>query len=289
MAWQVVTAVPNAIAALPLMVANRVSVSRLPLKPKNDVVISLTSHGKRLRHVHLTIESLLRGTVVAPIFLWLDKEDFAAPLPAPLQRLVARGLQVRCSDGKFGPHTKYWPMFRETSSRVVTVDDDIIYPEWFLEKLLNTAAPATVTAYRAHEIALEGNALAPYRSWGPACSTHPSTTYFATGVSGVLYPRTFIDHVVAAGDEFMALCPRADDIWLHVSALRSGHKIRQVFAKPQNFPINPPAQRNSLVMDNLSGGNDAQIAATYTPQDLAALMSSPIISTKDVLRQPHRS
>ena len=284
MARQVLTAVPNAIAALPLMAANRLSFAQLPQQPTHDVVISLTSHGKRLRHAHLTIESLARGTMTAPIILWLDKKDYVEPLPAPLQRLVSRGLHVRCSDGEYGPHTKYWPMFRSTSARVVTVDDDIIYPEWFLERLLAAAAPGTVTAYRAHEIVLNDDSIAPYRSWTPARSTYPSKKYFATGVGGVLYPRSFIDHVVAAGDSFMHTCPRADDIWLHVSALRSGHTIRQVYSDPQNFPVNPLAHRDSLIIKNLSGGNDEQIAATYTSEDLDRLKDSSALSAQDPVR-----
>ena len=69
---------------LPLAIANRLSRTRIP--QEGDVVISLTSHGKRLNKVHFTLESIARGYTKAPIVLWLDEHDYNAPLPVSLQR-----------------------------------------------------------------------------------------------------------------------------------------------------------------------------------------------------------
>ncbi|GAB3944766.1 glycosyltransferase [Corynebacterium tapiri] len=277
-AKQVVVAVPNLLRSVPLMVANRLSRVRIPQKSPHNVVISLTSHGGRLRHVHLTLESIARGNLQAPVVLWLDEKDFHAPWPRSLQRLVDRGLQVRCSDGSYGPHTKYWSTFRElagTGTRVVTIDDDMIYPEWLLERMLfiGQLRPDCVVPYRAHRIELRAGRIMPYKKWSPANTSDASLLHFATGVSGVLYPASFVDFVVAQGDAFMELSPRADDVWLHLCALRSGHQIRQVFSRPRSFAVNPPAQREALVRGNtMGGGNDAQIAQAYTPEDVAHLV-----------------
>lgn len=274
---QVATAVPNFLRSLPLMVGNRISRRRVPETSPDNVVISLTSHGARLRHVHLTIESIVRGNVTAPVVLWLDRKDYDGDWPPQLRRLVDRGLTVKCSDGSFGPHTKYWGTFREvagTDCRVVTVDDDMIYPEWFLERLLFIAQLRhdCVVAYRAHRIELRDGALLPYKKWSPANTSDASLLHFATGVSGILYPPAFIAHTVAQGEEFMRLSPRADDVWLHLMALRSGHQVRQVFSRPRSFAVNPPAQREALVHGNtLGGGNDAQIARAYSPADVERL------------------
>lgn len=284
-AHQIAAAAPNFLRSLPLMVGNRVSRRRIPAAGDSgdsgdNVVISLTSHGKRLRHVHLTIESLVRGSRCAPVVLWLDPEDFDAPWPAPLRRLVARGLEVRRSDGHFGPHTKYWGTFRQvvgTGTRVVTVDDDMIYPEWFLERLLFIAQLRLdcVVAYRAHRIELRDGHLLPYRKWSAANTSDASLLHFATGVSGVFYPASFVSYVLEQGEEFMEVSPRADDVWLHVCALRSDHPVRQVFSHPRSFAINPPAQREALRVGNLSGGgNDAQISLAYTEEDVAKLVAA---------------
>lgn len=277
---QVVAAVPNLLRSIPLMVANRISRRQVPSTSIDDVVVSLTSHGSRLRHVHLTIESIARGNVTAPIVLWLDRTDYEGDWPPSLRRLVDRGLTVRCSDGNYGPHTKYWGTFLDvegTGKRVVTVDDDMIYPEWFLERLLfiSQLRSDIVVCYRAHRMELRDGRLLPYKKWSAVDTSAASHLHFATGVSGVLYPTGFVSYVVAAGERFMEVSPRADDVWLHLCALRSGFQVRQVFTHPRSFAVNPPAQREALVRGNtLGGGNDEQIGKAYTDEDVACLVSA---------------
>lgn len=263
---------------IPLAVLNRVSRTRIP--EDGDVVISLTTHGKRIRRVHYTLESIVRGHRKAPVVLWLDEGDFHDEWPVTLQRLVARGLEVRCSDGDYGPHTKYWNQFREvvgTGTKVVTVDDDMIYPEWFLERLefIGDLRLDAVIAYRAHRIELRDGKVMPYVKWSAADTCDASVLHFATGVSGVMYPATFIAYVVAQGDQFLDLSPRADDVWLHACALRSDHPIRQVYAQPRHFAVVPATQVGALVVGNtLMGGNDEQINRVYTDADVEALLKA---------------
>ncbi|WP_047241265.1 hypothetical protein [Corynebacterium epidermidicanis] len=263
---------------IPLYVGNRIKHTRIP--SSGPVVISLTSHGKRLEKVYLTLESIARGYMKAPIVLWLDEEDFHSEYPETLQRLIKRGLQVRCSDGHYGPHTKYWGQFREvvgTDTRVVTIDDDMIYPEWFLQNLLfiGDLRSDVIHAYRAHRIELRDGRMMPYAKWSAANTCDASFLHFATGVSGVMYPPAFISYVVEQGDVFQQLTPRADDVWLHACALRSGHPIRQVYAQPRHFAVIPTTQIGALVVGNtLMGGNDEQIRKVYHPEDLEKLVEA---------------
>ena len=248
---------------------------------EGDTVISLTTYGKRLSTAVYAIASLLVGTVRLPVILWLDAEDFNGPWPPRLKRLVQRGLDVRCSDGKYGPHTKYYGTFQEFAGkgvRVITVDDDMMYPRWFVEKLLNAAdaSPRNVVAYRAHTITMNEAALAPYRLWTATFTTDPSFRHFATGVSGVIYPASMVEFVAARGKEFQGKAPLADDVWLNHCALRSGHRVRQVFPHPREFSIIPMSQRQALVRSNQwGGGNDVQLEATYTDEDIAVLLNEP--------------
>lgn len=263
---------------IPLWTANRISRTRIPAE--GDVIISLTTHGKRLSKVYLTLESIARGYEKAPIMLWLDEPDFNSQYPDTLKRLIKRGLQVRCSDGRYGPHTKYWGQFREvvgTGKRVATIDDDMIYPEWFLQNLLfiGDLRSDVVIAYRAHRIELRDGHMRPYAKWSAADTCQASYLHFATGVSGVLYPPAFIEYVVSQGDIFMQLTPRADDVWLHACALRSEHPIRQVYAQPRHFAVIPSTQVGALVVGNtLMGGNDEQIRKVYTQEDMDKLLAS---------------
>ncbi|KQB84366.1 hypothetical protein [Corynebacterium oculi] len=282
-AGQVVSFIFTLFRLIPLRWNNRFSRSRIPRWTGQDapeVLISLTTHGRRLRTVFLAIESVARGPRRAPIVLWLDPEDYDRPeaWPPSLHRLVRRGLTVCRGDGGLGPHAKYWNQFRAvagTDTRVVTIDDDVIYPEWFLDRLLTIGGLRldAVVAYRAHRIELSEGRMLPYMKWSPADTCEASLLHFATGVSGVCYPPAFIEYVVAQGAEFQEVAPTADDVWLHLCALRSNHPVRQVFAHPRNFAIVPSTQLGALVLSNgVGGGNDEQIARAYTPRDVARLV-----------------
>ena len=260
--------------------APRLSFPQLGEAGEDKTVISLTSHGKRLSTSVYCIASLLVGTRRFPVILWLDEEDYNGRWPKGLHRLQERGLIIRCSDGKYGPHTKYFGTFREmarTGTRVITVDDDMMYPRWFAEKLVNAADadPRCVVAYRAHTITLDENGMRPYKEWRATKSTTPSHRHFATGVSGVAYPPSMVDYVAQQGTAFEDKALRADDVWLNHCALRSDHQVRQVYPHPREFSVIPASQREALVHHNhWRGGNDAQIAKTYTDEDVEKLQAA---------------
>src|ERR1700728_2535296 len=70
-----------------LLLSNRFS--REPVAPcEPGAVVSLTTYGKRVRVVHLAIESIARGkTKPSRLILWLDDAALIANLPRPLLRL----------------------------------------------------------------------------------------------------------------------------------------------------------------------------------------------------------
>ncbi|MFC7671596.1 hypothetical protein ACFQWH_00845 [Mycolicibacterium sp. GCM10028919] len=190
--------------------------------------VSLTTYGKRTATVWKTIETIGSGTVrPRRLILWLDDAATVANPPATLQRLVSRGLEIRlCHD--YGPHKKYFPYVQEIfpeepSVTLVTVDDDAYYPPTWLEELLDAHRPNEVTAFRAR---IRG--AGPYGSWPTCESREPSPRVFATGVSGVAYPPPLLRTLRERGDEFIEVCPRADDFWLHYAAVATGVPIRQV-------------------------------------------------------------
>ncbi|WKD56802.1 hypothetical protein CAPI_01120 [Corynebacterium capitovis DSM 44611] len=273
-ARQVITYASAAARAPRLRVMARNAPFSFPAEPGEDsTVVSLTSYGKRLSSAVVAVSSLLVGTRRLPVHLWLDAEDFDGPWPKGLRSLADRGLHVHRSDGQYGPHTKYYGTFQQfagTATRVITIDDDMMYPRWFVDKLLNAsdASPDCVTAYRAHQIALLDGAIAPYVKWKAVDTTEPSRRNFATGVSGVAYPASMVDYVAQQGLAFSQHAPLADDVWLNACALRSDHLVRQVFPHPREFSLVPGSQGGALVRANLrGGGNDEQIAQTYTRAD----------------------
>jgi hypothetical protein len=248
--------------------------------PKSDVVVTLTSHSVRIKHVFAAIESVGKGTVKpARLILYLGYDLEFLPLPATLKRLVKRGLEIRfCED--VGPHTKYYPYIAaepQLELPLVTFDDDTMLDSEWLATLMSSwrEEPDLINCFRAREIKLSDGGIETYRNW-PLCVTdQPSLKHFATGVSGVIYPPAFQRLLKTAGEDFRNRCPRADDIWLHVIALRHGYRIRQVSAKSLDFPSIPGMSRLGLRRTNVDGsGNDDQIRQTYTSKDIQNLVDA---------------
>ena len=240
------------------------------------VTVSLTTYGSRIDTVAYTIESIAVGRArPRRLVLWLDDAERFEHLPASLRRLQKRGLEVALTKN-WGPHTKYFPALASTfaeGSALITADDDIFYPASWLHGLLRAAErdPDEVVCYRASVVAVTADAVADYASW-PQCKTdEASLIHFATGVSGVYYPPRMVEALLSSGDEFWKLCPSADDLWLHRVALRHSVPIRQVSARGHHFPYVPGSQLQTLVSQNLAGGNDLQIRRLYEERDVAVL------------------
>ncbi|HZU08858.1 MAG TPA: hypothetical protein VFA02_03075 [Pseudacidobacterium sp.] len=274
-------------ACSPLLLRNRFSGFSV-VHPESNVVVSLTTHGVRLKTAHVALESIGRGTVKpSRLILWIDKEDAAHGLPSTIQRLQKRGLEVMVSDGKYGPHTKYYPYLKSTqdfTAPLVTADDDIVYPKWWLRDLLEAyhKNPRVVNCHRAHVVVCRNGKIASYSEWQSCTTVEERFENFATGVSGVIYPPEFQRVLFQAGDGFQQCCPWADDVWLHVQALRAGYKVRQVREKPAHFWWVPATGDSALMHRNVLSarpGNDDQIAATYTDADVQTILTGSVVST----------
>lgn len=197
-------------------------------------------------------------------------------LSGALRRQQRRGLEIRtCSN--LGPHKKYYP-YLESSDAIevplVTADDDLIYPRWWLKRLVDEYArhPETVNCYRARRIRFSGQELASYKVWELTKSTEPSFCHFAGSGAGAILPVPLQRLIRNAGSGFLNCCPRADDVWLHVQSLRGGFRVRQISSREFRLIEIWKSQQQALHFDNLAGGgNDRQIAATYDSHDLEVL------------------
>jgi hypothetical protein len=87
----------------------------------------------------------------------------------------------------------------------------------------------------------------------------------------VIYPPSFLAHLKRQGSGFLDCCPKADDLWLHVQAIRAGYRVRQISTRAKRFHEVPGSGAIALWNHNGSGGNDAQIRATYTEDDVRIL------------------
>jgi hypothetical protein len=255
--------------------------SRRKIITENGPVVSMTSYGSRIESVWLTIESIAAGrSLPARIILWIDDASIFNNPPVHLRRLQARGLEIKLTDHNYGPHNKYYhylEMCSDFREPLITADDDIIYPRHWLSGLVNAFASnaAAINCYRAKHVIVDMGIFQPYETWPLCTSTRASYRFFATGVSGVIYPPLFLNQLKGAKNGFVYCCPKADDIWLHLNAIRNGWKIKQIFTTAAMFDIIPGTQhKNSLFRHNvLSGGNDIQIRDSYNSADIRILES----------------
>jgi len=270
--------VRNHLLLLTTKALNRVS--RRSVTGSGPVIVSLTTFGERAAISGYAIESIARGAVrPSRLILWLDDRSILNDPPAPLRRLVARGLELRATPD-YGPHKKYYPAVKESIAGdlpLVTADDDTLYPRQWLAKLLKAYAdhPDEVACHRAWVVRVEDGGITPYDTWPNCRSSQASPANFATGVSGVLYPPRMQAALAELGTGFVEVAPRTDDIWLHRAALRSGIPIRQVSSRPVHFPTIPGTHESSLMRENVGGsGNDAAIRRAYDARDIRTLESA---------------
>ena len=254
--------------------------ARRPATGTAPVVVSMTTHGARLKTVATALESIARGsTRPQRLLLWLQTPEQFRTAPAALRRLERRGVEVLLSPD-YGPHTKYYPYVASVERHtvpLVTADDDIIYPRNWLA-LLTDANRRHPDAVCGHWISIIGpsvDGIADYATWARARDTAARTANFAVGVSGVIYPPAMLQELKGHGTGFAAACPGADDIWLKWVALRAGILVRQVRPVPRHFPMIPGSQGDALMKTNVGESrNDHWIRGLFTAEDVAVLTSS---------------
>ena len=195
-----------------------------------QVVVSLTTYGRRLYDVAVTIESIMQGTMKPNLItLWLEDEMKDIELPLLLKNQQERGLKVLfCKNIR--SYQKLLPAFgKYPDSCIITIDDDAIYEYDLVEKLVNAHKkhPKNVIANRLHRVVLgEDNRPIGYMRWDDEASpTDDSPLNFATGVGGVLYPPKCFPDEVMNEKVFMDICSHADDVWFYAMELMKGTRV----------------------------------------------------------------
>lgn len=242
-------------------------------------VVSMTTYAPRIPFVHLAIESIARGSLKPrKLVLWISDPEILNGLPPTLERLVSRGLEIKPCD-ELGPHCKYFPYVeheRQFTEPLVTADDDVFYPLWWLESLVKAYQdnPSVIHCFRARRMMLNRFHFEPYRLWEFSSGTEPSHLNFITSVGGVIYPPAFLASLKTRGRAFETCCPKADDIWLSYVAFQEGFKVAQVDDSIDEFDPIRGTQGVRLLYENvLHGGNQLQLDGTFSPEDRSKLFA----------------
>ena len=246
----------------------------------HEIIVSLTTHGKRIYDVHLTIESIMEQTMKANrIILWLDYNFKHKTLPKTLQLLQKRGLEISfCKDIR--SYTKIIPsLIKFPNDAIVTIDDDVLYEIDLLENLITAYQenPSYIYCTRFHRILLDKNHnLLPYRKWQWLCPDMDANVLnLPTGVGGVLYPPHSLDEEVLNESIFMDICTYADDVWLKAMALKKGTLSKKVYThSSEDFLMNEEVQDIGLRNINIENDflNDKQISTVFQKYNLYQIL-----------------
>ena len=232
------------------------------------VLVTLTTYPGRTGTVAHTVRTLLAQTYKPDaVLLWLAEEQYPgreADLPEELLALRAHGLEIKWtrdirSFKKLIPALKEYP-----EDILVTADDDILYPEDWLEPLVKAHCrhPQQICSRRCHKIRMnKDGALAPYKDWQfEIGKTHARYGNFLTTGGGVLFPPGCFHGDVDREDLFTELCPRQDDIWFWAMVVLNGWKI-MLPANAYRLVNVEGSQEDALWEQNVNGGaNDAALA-----------------------------
>lgn len=239
-------------------------------KDKRDrkIIISLTSYKKRIETLPIVLDRLLCQTVKPDhIVLYLAKDNFPLgeeELPERLIGMQARGLEIKWCEKDIKSYKKIVPALKDyPDDIIITVDDDIFYDLDLVEKLYNSYKrfPDAVSATRIHRMRFDHEKnLLPYNEWQKEVSDvigEPTMSFFPTGAGGVLYPPHSLHEEVLNEDNFMKLCPNADDVWLRFMAAMNNIPVVAV-EMLHGLKYIPGTQEECLWKTNVSE-NDIQI------------------------------
>lgn len=246
----------------------------------HELVVSLTTYGKRLSTVYLAIESIMQQSLKANrIVLWLSEDLEGIPLPGTLVLQQKRGLEVRyCKDlrsyKKLIPSLKAFP-----DAVIITVDDDVIYDIDLIDTLYRSYIedPNSISYCRGHKIKLDaaGNIM-PYKQWYWYQAEPQSSKFnFPTGVGGVLYPPYIFNEEVFNEAVFFSICQSADDVWFKAMGLYNGKLTKKAFTKNEKgeeyLELEDLQDMALMNINNGQGLNDIQIKAVFEKYNLLKL------------------
>lgn len=231
----------------------------------SDVIVSLTSYGKRVSDtLPYTLYSLLQQTVKPNrIIVWLDNVKWnISNLPEILYKLQQAGVEFMfCDDVR--SYKKLIPtLMLYHDNPIITVDDDMYYNPQLVEWLLTAyecSDKHTILGTYGVRVTSSENRYLPYSQWKEAYPEDKDVCLIGCG--GILYPPAIFDKEILNKDVFMHLAPRADDLWFWAMAKRAG--IPTSLISHFGYAINTSVDRindyfPAECKDNLSFFNDIE-------------------------------
>lgn len=226
------------------------------------IIVSLTSFPARIDCVGYSIKSLFNQTVKPDrIILWLATEQFEnRELPELLKTLQSKGLEIKyCEDLKSHKKYHYALKYQKPDELVITYDDDLIYPENSIEKLikLHQKYPECVVTNRAQTAEFENGEFLPYSKWKVRSSIgvkEPVSVLFPSTGGGTLYPYNAVNKEAFNVEKMMRIAFSADDLWMRFMSALNDTKVVKTVKNHKTFTVIDGSQTESLQIENCIGG-----------------------------------
>ncbi len=232
-----------------------------------NLIVSLTSYGLRMKHVHLTIESIFHQVVMpSAVVLWITKDDESNVTPQ-LQRLVGRGLIIRVVDEDLRSYKKLVHTYESCLSEgkeptIITIDDDVYYPKLFISQLLaySKLYPESTICTRGHVLISNASGDFDYNlcmreSQKSINNIVREYNLMPTGVGGILYPFNSLSCEIADRKVFKEICADADDIWFKAITLKNGFSTVKI-PEESHYPPIISALSSGLKFINVGEGKN---------------------------------
>jgi len=236
------------------------------VKKKDNVTVSLTSHGKRVADfAPFAIYSIFHQTVLPNrIVLNINQEKWNEDnLPELIKKLQIAGLEVNlCED--VGPHTKLLPALQKyPDDIIITVDDDVYYESSLVADLMedyNQKIEPCVICKSALLVGCKDDSILPYSQWEMATLENSRNQLISPlGFCGVLYTPHAFPKEVFNKTVYRKLAKYADDIWFSVVEIMEQIPV-YLSSKPQDdmLYINHTNEFDVQNSDALHFTNDGQ-------------------------------
>lgn len=207
--------------------------NRVEYERKNkidDIVVSLTSYGERVKELSYTLYSLVAQSIRPyKIIVYLTEQDFNRLSKKELL-FTEYGVEYHITED-LKSYKKLIPAISEfPNCSIITADDDLFYPRKWLENLYkdHLLYPNCVICHQFIEITYD-KIINSFDKWiiNPN-KENISKTYCILGGSGTLYPKEGLYKDYNNYELIKELAPTADDIYFYFMAILKGTSIKQV-------------------------------------------------------------
>jgi len=222
------------------------------------VTISLTSYPERISFVYLAIKSLMNQTYKPDeIILWLAEEQFVnRKIPVQLTELVHQGLQICWMHDIFGHKKYFYPIINQSENEVViTYDDDIIYSNKSIERLMKTHKkhPNCLVCERGQSY----DATIPYNpgKWPTISDIGVEVSSYSINPSpggGCLIPYRAFDSEVCNEEVIRKLAYKNDDLWYMFMCANNGTRIIKTRKFHRTFSTINGTQHEQMATNNIT-------------------------------------